>query len=229
MRKDKSLALELRKTGKSYEEIKASLGIPKSTLSDWLHKSGWSKRIKEDLNKKLIEKNRVNLKTLNGIYRTRLAMLYGEARQEAAREFEHLKLHPLFTAAIGIYLGEGDRSSKNTVRVCNVDPNILRIFIAFMKYICGMQKEKIRIHVLTYPDLDGEECKRFWMKELGLKNTNFNKCVEIKGRHKTRRLKYGVCNVTISSTYLKEKMNVWTQLLPRELANKEYYAGVVQQ
>ena len=46
--KDKSKAIELRKKGMSYSQIKAELGISKSTLSGWLSDMPLSeKRIKE--------------------------------------------------------------------------------------------------------------------------------------------------------------------------------------
>src|ERR1035437_9465025 len=35
---DRQKAIELRKQGKTYSQIKKELGIPKSTLSDWLSK-----------------------------------------------------------------------------------------------------------------------------------------------------------------------------------------------
>ncbi len=87
----------------------------------------------------------------------------------------------------------------------------------------GISKEKIRIYVLIYPDLNPDECKNFWIKQSGLPDKNFNRCVVIQGRHKTRRLPYGVCNINVSSTYLKEKMFVWLTLLPKEFIKNKYY------
>lgn len=45
----------------------------------------------------------------------------------------------------------------------------------------------------------------------------------INGKHKTKRLHYGVCTVVVSSRYLKEKMLVWLSLFPETLIKREYY------
>ncbi|MBI5123978.1 MAG: hypothetical protein HZA72_00990, partial [Candidatus Omnitrophica bacterium] len=49
MRKDRDIAIKLRKQGKTYNEITTSLSIPKSTLSGWLKGLEISARIKNRL------------------------------------------------------------------------------------------------------------------------------------------------------------------------------------
>ena len=223
MRKDRHDATNLRRRGKSYNEIKAVLGVPKSTLSDWLSATSWSRKIKGTLSEEAKIKSAIHIRALNAVYRKHLAKIYHEARAEALQEFEHFKLHPLFIAGIGIYWGEGDKSSLHQLRLANTDPAMIKTFVRFLDKICGAPKEKIRAYILLYPDLDQKRCVRFWVRESGLPRKNFNKCVTIQGRHRTRRIKYGVCTVGISSRYLKEKMCVWLSLLPKELARNTYY------
>jgi len=52
MRTDKHLALKLRLQGKSYNEIKQVLGIPKATLSDWFATLELSDKAKSRINRK---------------------------------------------------------------------------------------------------------------------------------------------------------------------------------
>jgi hypothetical protein len=52
MKNDKAKAIELRRKGKSYTEIIARLGVPKSTLSDWFKGSVWSEVLRAKLSKK---------------------------------------------------------------------------------------------------------------------------------------------------------------------------------
>jgi hypothetical protein len=101
---------------------------------------------------------------------------------------------------------------------------MIRLFVEFLREVCGISKKTIRAYTMIYPDLNPEKCKDFWIKKSGLAAENFNKCVLIKGRHKTKRIPYGVCYVSISSTYLKEKMRIWLNLLPKELLKKNYYS-----
>jgi len=160
---------------------------------------------------------------LNAIRGRHLTRVYGEARKEARKEFEHLKLHPLFIAGISIYWEEGDRASKNNVRLSNIDPAMIRLFVRFLRGVCGIPVKKLWAYLLIYPDLKESECKNFWIKRSGLSKNNFTKSITIQGKHKTKRIRYGVCTAGTSSTYLKEKLRVWLELLPKELARKEYY------
>ena len=164
MRKDKQKALRLRKNGKSYREIKRVLGTPTSTLSEWLSPHGWSNNIKTALIEKSKGKNSIRLLYLNKIRRKHLARLYQEAQQESKIEFEKFKYHPLFIAGLMLYLGEGDKISKYQVRISNTDPNIVKIFVNFLLYVCQVPNKKIKAGLLIYPDLNDATCKKFWIK-----------------------------------------------------------------
>ena len=67
MRKDKADVIRLRKSGKSYNEIREAIAISKSTLSEWLRKSEWSNKIREDLSDKAKSKSTIHLRELNKI------------------------------------------------------------------------------------------------------------------------------------------------------------------
>jgi hypothetical protein len=166
------------------------------------------------------------IEKLNTTRGKRLETVYKKAEKEARTEFKELKFHPLFVSGISLYWGEGTRTSKHTLRLSNIDPKMIRVFIKFLTVICGVPREKVRIYLFIYPDLNAETCVDFWKKELKLKKENFNKCTTIQGRHKTKRLKYGVCTVLVSSTYLVKKMHIWLTLIPSELINT-YKAGLV--
>lgn len=223
MRSDKEEANQLRSSGKSYSEIKAQLGVPKSTLSNWLARQEWSRNIVYILNKKYSEANIVRLRQLNKIRGKHLENVYKEAKNEAKEEFEKLKYHPLFIAALMLYWGEGDKTTKYNVTLANTDPEMIRLFVCFLSDICQIKREKIKLHLLLYPDLDEVDSKNYWRKYSGLKEQNFIKSTIINGRHKTRRLQYGICNATVSSTYLKTKLLVWLKLMPEALLDKRYY------
>ena len=222
MRNDKLQALKLRRTGKSYNEIKQLLGIPKSTLSAWLQKTNWSDMVKRRLTAKNNRHHSIRIRQLDAVRGKRLTQLYKQAKIQAKIEFGHLKFHPLFIAGIAIYWGEGNKASPHNVVVGNTDPAMIKVFVKFLAEVCGLPQKRIRAYVLLYPDLNDDECKKFWIKHSGLTSKNFNKSVVIKGRHKTRRVTQGVCNITVSSKYLKIKMLEWLNLLAQELIQNYY-------
>lgn len=217
MRVEKTKALELRRKGKSYSMITNLLKVPKSTLSGWLKDEKWSVEIKASLNKNAKIQSAIRMRQLGKVRGKELDNAYAEAVKEAEKEFEYFVRWPLFVAGLCIYWGEGEKTSKHMIRVSNIDPGLVKVFIGFLIHVCGIPKKDIRYSLLLYPDLDEDACKQFWVSHAGLLRENFNKSARIRGRHKTKRLRYGVCNVSFSSSYLKKKIGVWLAKLPNEL------------
>ncbi len=217
MRNDKNKAFEMRKEGKSYNEIKRNLGVPMSTLSNWFSEQSWSKDTKRVLSDKVYQVSKIRIEKLNKIRGQNLKRLYAEARKEAVIDFETLKDNRIFIAGVSIYWGEGDRTSKNGFRICNSDPRMIKLFVAFLIDVCGLDIKRLKIWLLLYPDLDEQVCREFWKKSTDLNDANFTKSIIIAGRHKINRLSYGVGNVSYSSRYLKEKMMVWIDLLSKSI------------
>lgn len=223
MRKDKEKALLLRKSGKSYKQIKSELRIPMSTLSNWLSMHKWSQNIKKLLSEQTKKENSIRIQNLNKIRGGYLKKLYKEAEIEAIKEFKKLKYHPLFIAGLIIYWGEGDRITKYNIRISNTDPAMIKLFIDFLIKICGVPKNRIKSSLLLYPDLDNIICKEYWSKKILIPKNCFNKSIFITGKHKTKRLQYGVCNIVFTNAYLKRKLLIWLKLLSKEMVSKEYY------
>lgn len=226
MRKDKDTAIAMRSHGKSYNEIRDALKIPKSTLSDWFSEEGWSDKIKKKLTDAAYIRHSIRMKELDRIRGIHLERVYEEARQEAVEEFVQLKYNPLFIAGIMLYWGEGDKLTGHSTRLSNTDSRLIGLYVTFLQKACQIRQEKIKANVLIYPDLEPQNCINYWSAESGLPVCNFTKCITIQGRHKTRRLSYGVCMVNVSSTYFKTKFAKWLEMLPQELMGKEYYASI---
>ncbi len=225
MRKDKEMAISLRRSGKSYAEIMDELGVPKSTLSDWFRDQQWSNDIALKCVQKSMGASKTRLVHLNNVRGVHLKNAYEEAEKEAREDFEMLKYHPLFIAGLMIYWGEGDKTSKYRVSIANTEARMIRIFRLFLKNICGVDKP--RVWLLLYPDLMEEVCKKYWMSESGLNKEYFTKSIIIKGRSQIKKLSYGVCNIGITSAYLKRKIIKWIEFLAEDLSQEKYNAGVV--
>jgi hypothetical protein len=155
-----------------------------------------------------------------------LSRLYEEARVEARREFELRKYDPLFIAGVMLYWGEGTKSPKQGVKFTNSDPEMVSFYVQFLRRSCQIPIRLIRAYVLIYPDIEPKTAQAYWVKKIGLPWENFTKSVHIKGRHATRRLGWGVCTVSVSSTYFKQKMLEWIDLVPGELLGKAYYENM---
>jgi hypothetical protein len=216
----------MRKSGKSYKEIVDALRIPKSTLSSWFSNEEWSGKIAEKLQGAAAKKSTARIVELDRIRGERLRQAYEEAGREARDELETLKYNPLFIGGIMLYWGEGDKASRGTVRFTNSDPKMITYYVHFLRHACGIPIERIKANVLIYPDHEEKVTKAFWARSSGIPWENFTKSVRIEGRHKVRKLRWGVCNVTVSNTYFKVKMLEWLNQLPHRLMDPGYYENI---
>ncbi len=212
MRHDQPQAFELRKQGKTYREIEKLLNVSRSTLCEWFKNQEWSKHIKKSNTKKQVRVSIENLNKMNDARRVMLEKKYKNILEEAEKEFQTYKNDPLFMAGLMVYAGEGDKSSRNLIRISNSEFYLHLVFIRFSERFLNIGRDKIKVWLLLYPDLEIENCINIWSEKLKISRLNFNKSQIIFGKSKMRRLQYGVGNSIISSTSLKKKVMKWLEL-----------------
>lgn len=218
MRNDRHLAINLRRKGKSYNEIRKGLGIPKSTLNSWFQGLRWSQSVKKNLSEKALRLSTKRMRKIAKANKERWLKWREQHRRDAAEEFPKLKDSSLFIAGLMLYWGEGDSSLKNATRLTNTDPRMIRIFCNFLVEIFKIPKNNIKIHLTIYPDLSEEKCKTYWSKQIKIGLNQFDKTQLIYGKHPTRRLENGICSVRAPrSCGLKEKIITWIDLFDKEL------------
>ena len=206
-------AYELRKLKNSYNAINKQLGIPKSTLSSWFKADKESIFIKNLLAKSAQKKAIEKLHRLALINKKRWEKIHLEQREKARQEFPALVTNQLFGLGLMLYWSEGDKKVQNgIVRISNIDFRLLRFFVAFLKKLCRVPTEKIKIWLLLYPDLNEEACKAYWSKKLNISLNQFTKAQFILGKSKMKKVRYGVCSVQVYSRELKEKIIKWIDL-----------------
>lgn len=144
--------------------------------------------------------------------------------KNAVREFRKFKHDPLFITGLMLYWGEGDNSALSPhVRLSNTDPRMIKLFLEFAYKICNIEKDRVRINLVIYPDISKVECEKYWSAYLQIPLNQFYKTQIIKGKHPTKRLAKGVCMVRIGSTNLKQKFITWINLF-----FEHHIAGMVQ-
>ncbi len=214
----KEKAIELRKLGKSYREIEKETSVRVGMLSYWFSKMEWSQNVLKQNKKRNREESRRRILLINRERTVNLGEKYRLVEEEAIQQFGEFKNDSLFIAALMLYLGEGDKSALgHSVRIGNIDPPVLKIFIKFALKYCDKSINEVRFWVLCYPDLDVQTCENWWMKQLGLKQENLYKTQVIQGKHKTKRLRYGVGNIILGNKSLKVKILKWIDLMCTEL------------
>ena len=205
---DHEKALILRKQGMSYSQIKKLLKVSKSTLSLWLRNYPLSKqRIRElrDWNEQRIEKYR---ETMRRKRKERLKQFYKEQR----RIILPLTKRENFLAGLFLYWGEGSKSHLTELSVSNNDPSIIKFFVNWLIKSLSVPKEKIKIQLHLYNNMDIEKEVDFWSKTLNVPLNQFTKPYIKKSSSARINHKggfgHGTCNARFGNARLTEKIHM---------------------
>ena len=123
----------------------------------------------------------------------------------------------LLGLGLGLYWGEGNKKSKNSVRLGNTDPKLIKKFLEFLMRICGIEKKKLRFGLQVFSDMNTDQTLRFWLKELrgyGINRNQFFKVTVTPSRSLgtyKEKSKFGVMTVHFCNTKLK---NLIDKMLP---------------
>jgi predicted transcriptional regulator len=219
--KDRERALALRKEGMSYGQIKKELDISKSTLSGWLKKYPLSKeRISElrDNNDQRIERYRETMR---------------KKREERIRDFynqEEAKIFPiskrdLYLAGLFLYWGEGSKNSEARLVISNTDPGVINFFAFWLENYWNVSKDKLKVQLHLYADMDVSTEINFWSAELDIPNSQFTKPY-IKSSLSKRinhrgGFGHGTCNLTLGDARLSERVKAGLQAVREHYIRKK--------
>jgi hypothetical protein len=199
------MAREMRTAGMPYKQIAARLNV--SPGSAYM----WTKDIELTDEQKL-----ANLRGPRGPQNPELVRRRARAWSARcrARRFEY-QAEGRFAARAGdalhqagcmLYWAEGAKT-RNTVKLTNSDPNMVRFFRRFLTESLGVPLETIRmtLNVYTTNGMTIEEIEQYWLDLLDLPSSSVRKHTlnhmptSSSGRAKNK-LPYGVCSVSVGST-----------------------------
>ncbi len=113
----------------------------------------------------------------------------------------------LYGLGLGLYWGEGNKANKNSVRLGNVNPQLILKFVEFLRIIYKVKKSDIRFGLQIFGDIDPDLAMNYWMKKLDVKRSQFmNKIIVSKvrgaGTYKNKS-QYGVVALYFNNTKLR--------------------------
>jgi len=104
--------------------------------------------------------------------------------------------------AIGVmlYWGEGykgdDKNPAKLVDFANSDPDMIRVFISFMRKSFYLDESKFRVLLYCYADQEVNSLIEFWSKTTGISRSQFTKpCIRKDFKEKSRKMKYGLIHI----------------------------------
>jgi transcriptional regulator with XRE-family HTH domain len=193
-------ARELRAKGWSVKQIEQSLGVARSSVSRWVRDVPLGPQERQLL-----------------ITRSRLGPIIAAERKAArARDVRRsyqaegrrfiLKRNSSYAAGCMLYWAEGGKE-RNSLKIVNSDPELLAVFVAFLREHFAVASDRIAIRCNLFADhLDHQrEIERFWLRRLDLPSSSLRRTavnVYSKDSLKKRRnkLRFGTCELCVNST-----------------------------
>lgn len=164
-------AIELRREGKSYSQIKRELQVSKGSLSLWLQRYPLSK---EQL-RKLGPENEKRIEKFRNTMRLKRERRWREVYEKEASELLPLSRKELYLAGLFLYWGEGGKTGAATTSLSNTNPKVVKFFLFWLTKILKIPKRKITLRLHFYKDMDTKRETTFWSKTLNIPVSQFKK------------------------------------------------------
>lgn len=220
LREKKSEAIRMRKEGASYSQIKEKLKVSKSSLSLWLHDMPLpEKRLRE-----LRDNNAIRIERFSNTMRRKREDRWAEVRKRAAKDIGILSKREILIAGLFLYWGEGGKTMLTCTSLSNTDPTMLRFFIYWLKAL-GVSKDRLRVHIHLYADMDIRKELQYWSEALDLPLTSFTKPY-IKSSNRIglsykQKFTHGTCNVLYHNRDISEYVLMALDYIHNEVCLKE--------
>ena len=118
--------------------------------------------------------------------------------------------HRLKIAGIMLYWAEGTQDGC-TVDLANSNPWIIKVFLKFLREICGVDERRLRVYLYAYEYQNIEELKGYWAKVTGINIDRFTKPYIRQGNinKSGRKMHYGLVHIRYNDKKLLGIIRNW--------------------
>jgi transcriptional regulator with XRE-family HTH domain len=197
-----------REEGLSVREIQRRLKVSKSSVSLWVRDVPLTADQLEAL-RRINGRHPRQLKAAARnaeLGRARRRVYQAEGRALARRG------EALHASGCMLYWAEGDKN-RNSARIANSDPEVLRFFVRFVRTYFGVDGARIRVTCNLFADhLERQrEVEQFWLDTLGLPHSSLCRSIvnvysKYSEKKRRNRLPYGTCRLCVNSTHVTQSI-----------------------
>jgi len=130
----------------------------------------------------------------------------------------NIKDEILKVAGIMLYWGEGTKKG-GTVTLSNSDPHLIRLFLKFLRKICGIQEKRLRVLLHYYSDQNEKLIKKYWQSITNIPESQFCKSFlhhRTSGSYKNIS-KLGTISLRYSDKKLLNTIIYWIEVYSKKL------------
>lgn len=209
-------AIQLRKEGKTYNEILERIPVAKSTLSLWLRSIGMATPQQQRITKKRIEAQR------RGALSRRTARVNEVERllHEGEKEVKNITTRELWLIGTALYWAEGSKQNMSSVstqvQFGNSDVRMIKVFLMWLS-VLGVPQNDLHYELYIHDNRkdDVKAFCRWWERELHLQNGQISTVYFKRDKPLTKRtnigdLYHGLLRIRVrTSTILNRKISGW--------------------
>lgn len=182
------------------KEIERELGVSRSSVSAWVRDVELSPSAAERLRERS-GRGPIEAAKRKALRARAVRLTYQDHGRELART-----RGSRYASGCMLFWAEGSKA-RNTVRLVNSDPQLLEIFVVFLKTEFGVAPEAFTLRCNLFADHAERqrEVEAFWLRRLDLPDSSLRKShVNVYSKYsqkkRTNKLPYGTCEVTVHST-----------------------------
>jgi len=183
------------KEGLSASQVAKKIGVSTWVVMGFMRRNAIKRRNFREANKINFEKKPLSYFVKNNL----------------TKKEEKLKI-----AGVFLYWAEGAKlSGKNacTVDFANSNPEMIKVFIKFLRKICGVNEKKLRLYLYCFSNQDIEKIKNYWYKLTNIPKDQFTKPYIKQGvvAEKSGKMKYGLVHIRYNDKKLLIQIERWVK------------------
>ena len=221
----KGIAIDLRKKGFSYDDIKNELNIPKSTIAHWVKNI----KLEEDQIQKL-ENKKLEAARKNSQKRvTKILKQVEEIREASIKSINQISKRELWLMGIALYWRQKSSGKKETnfqkgVSFSSADPNIVKLFMRWLKDVGGVTSEELYFDIFMSKDRKRYRDKLvdYWSGAIDISRDKFKHFYYLKmkgAKESDSKGKFSFLRVRVmASSMLARQIDGWIEGI------KQYYS-----
>jgi len=149
-----------------------------------------------------------------------------DAHKNGLEMIKDLSLNDLLLIGTCLYWGEGTKAenkhSNLSLAFSNSDPEMVRVFMKFLRRIFLVNENKIRAGIHIYPSISEDDSRKFWAKITGLPTERFYIVRQIsrasQGKRAFNQLPHGTVVIKVNNRLLFFKIKGMIKGIVHQLA-----------
>lgn len=200
-------AIELRKKGLSYNEIRKEIKVAKSTLSLWLKSVPLKQEHRKRLYTKQIEILSRGLQSQKERRAREIEKIIKEAEEDIMIPLS-IETYRLMGSAL--YWAEG--SKGRMAQITNSDPHLILFMVRWINEFFKISPQQLKARLNIYPQQSERKIKKFWSDLTGIPFASFGKSYvkPVSKGYKKNNLYYGTMRIEIpKSSNIRHRIFGW--------------------